>query len=100
MDLVISEGRDLAEKQFDDGACVTTPIGTYMPNGFGLFDMHGNAAEWTLSDFGDSEKTVKGGSYLDRPGRCSVSISHGFPAWQNVYNVGFRIVMPEITSGN
>lgn len=95
VDLVISEGVDLANKKYNDGACVTSPIRTYKPNNYGLYDMHGNAAEWTLSDFGDDEKTVKGGSFLDRPERCSVNVAHGYPAWQNVYNVGFRIVVTD-----
>jgi formylglycine-generating enzyme required for sulfatase activity len=93
VDLVVSEGVDLADKRFYDGGCVTMPVGSYKPNKYGLYDMHGNAAEWTLTDFDNGEKMVKGGSYLDRPERCSVNTAHGYPVWQNVFNAGFRIVI-------
>lgn len=100
VDLVMSEGVDLANKQFDDGACVTSPVGSYKANNFGLFDMHGNVAEWTVADNGKPEKLVKGGSYLDRPERCNVNVTHTYPSWQNVHNVGFRIVVEDVKKRN
>ncbi len=94
-DLIEPEGVALADRRFDDGGCVTMPVGSYKPNAYGLHDMHGNAAEWTRSDFSEGEKTVKGGSYLDRPERCDADQRHGYPAWQSVYNTGFRIVITD-----
>jgi formylglycine-generating enzyme required for sulfatase activity len=35
---------------------------------------------------------VRGGSWYDRAFRCTSSFRLSYPAWQAVYNVGFRVV--------
>lgn len=76
----------------DDGVAVTSLVGRYAPNAWGLYDLHGNAAEWTLSDYGEGRKVVRGGSFYDRPQRARAAFRYGYPPWQRVFNVGFRVV--------
>jgi len=86
-------------------------IGQGPANAWGLCDMQQNVAEWTLStcrsypyrdDDGrnsttpEGRKVVRGGSFRDGPQRCRSAFRLDYPAWQKVFNVGFRVVvLPE-----
>ncbi len=92
----------------NDGQGVPDGLGRYAANPWGLKDMHGSVAEWTSSTYGaygtngidakgnaSDEKVVRGGSWCDRPFRCTSSFRLPYHSWQRVFNVGFRVVMDD-----
>ena len=40
-------------------------------------------------------RVVRGGSFYDRPYRATASYRLAYPGWQQVYNVGFRIIIED-----
>ncbi|MBT7171845.1 MAG: SUMF1/EgtB/PvdO family nonheme iron enzyme, partial [Phycisphaerales bacterium] len=89
----------LKDDRFNDGGLVSVDVAKYAPNPWGLHDMHGNAAEWTNSRGdallgGTKGYVVRGGSWRDRPARCTSSFRIAYRPFHPVFNTSFRIILP------
>jgi iron(II)-dependent oxidoreductase len=85
----------------------TVPVGSYPPNGYGLYDMAGNANEWVADRYAEDyygrspyenpkgpEKSrfrvLRGGGWHTGPGCTRVFYRGVLPAYWVDYNTGFR----------
>lgn len=90
-------GSDVAIKGYSDGFPWTSPVGSFPPNKYGLYDMGGNVWQWVMDSWNTdaSSKVLRGASWYNGALKLSLLSSCRVHAAQDssTDNYGFRCVI-------
>jgi formylglycine-generating enzyme len=102
---ILDTKRSVIKSYKDDGFLYTSPVKSYRPGPFGLYDMKGNISEWTSSTLEEitnveikEEKknslfVVKGGGWNSAPFYLQAGVCQFLKAEETHSYVGFRYVV-------
>ena len=97
----------------NDGYAVSSPVGSFQPNGFGLYDILGNVWEWCEDRYAKnayqihtrrnplydgptgSRRVTRGGSWSSKPGSARSAYRYFLLPETRDSNLGFRLVRTE-----
>lgn len=97
----------------EDGFAFTAPVGSFKPNFWSLYDLHGNVMEWCSDRMGDeyyntlkgkvvsdprgpetgSDRVLRGGCWSFFPQHARAASRSKLAPSRSAHNVGFRVVL-------